>query len=204
MTYNKGNLQKYQSRNPLKKLMIKYFLHRLNNVFSSICCDNLKILDAGCGEGFISEQIYNSAKNAEITAVDISEEAIEYAKKHQNPHIDFTVGDIFNLPYQDNSFDIVCAFEVLEHLQTPEKALNELNRLAKKFIILSVPNEPFFCLGNILSGKNIKRLGNPSDHINHYTLFGFKKFIEKNLHNKYDVIIVNCLVWTLAIVKKSD
>lgn len=66
---------------------------------------------------------------------------------------------------------------MLEHLQEPDKALKEIIRVASKGVIITVPNEPWFCLGNLLVLKNIRRLGNPQDHINHWTSFKFRKFI---------------------------
>lgn len=51
------------------------------------------------------------------------------------------VGDITKLPFKDNSFDTVCAFEVLEHIPFDEfpHAIKEMNRVAKKFVIISLP-----------------------------------------------------------------
>jgi len=52
--------------------------------------------------------------------------------------------DIQDLDYDDNSFDIVLALEVLEHVPDPIEAISELKRVAKKQLIISVPNEPWF------------------------------------------------------------
>ncbi len=52
----------------------------------------------------------------------------------------FKVGNILALPYQDNSFDTVVAFEVLEHLSDVNSALREMFRISRKNVIISVPN----------------------------------------------------------------
>lgn len=95
---------------------------------------------------------------------------------------------------------MVCCTEVLEHLPDPAKAVAELLRVADKYVVLSVPNEPWFCLGNLISGKNISRLGNPVDHINHYTGRGFVKFLRQC--GAVKIKTFNCLVWTIAVVEK--
>lgn len=204
MEYNTGNIEKYNTKNILKQLMIKHFLHKLQKIFSEITVkykdENIKMLDIGCGEGLISNLLYDNFKNLDITAVDFFAQAIEIAKKGNNRKIFFETGDITNLKYSDKSFDIVIATEVLEHIPTPQRALQELLRVGNKSIILSVPNEPFFCLGNLLSGKNVKRLGNPVDHVNHWTYYGFKKFLKRQIPENFSIKQYNCYVWTLVVI----
>ena len=54
--------------------------------------------------------------------------------------------DIRKLTYKNNSFDTVCCLQVLEHIYNPLQAINELKRVARKRIIISVPFEPWFSL----------------------------------------------------------
>lgn len=208
MEYNTGNIEKYSSKNPLKQWMIKCFLKKLQNVFGNITetykNENIDVLDIGCGEGLISNLLYDNFQNIKITAVDYFAEAIERAKQNNNRQILFETGDITNLKYADKNFDIVLATEVLEHLSAPQKAVQELLRVANKAIILSVPNEPFFCLGNFLSGKNMPRLGNPIDHINHWTYHGFRKFLQKEIPSEFSVKQYNCYVWTLVVITNAE
>lgn len=74
-----------------------------------------------------------------------------------NPSVEHIQGDITRMPFCDHSFDIVICTEVLEHLEKPGAALKELKRVAKKFILITVPHEPWFCLGNLLVLKNVSR-----------------------------------------------
>ena len=135
---------------------------------------------------------------------DLSECAVSEAKK-KLPSIEFKISDIYKAPYSDNMFGMVLCSEVLEHLKRPEKALVELNRLAKKILIITVPNEPWFCLGNFLSGKNITRLGNPVGHINHWNCYNFKLFLQKFSMGRGETIhIYNCFTWIIAVIEKNE
>ena len=94
------------------------------------------VLDIGCRTPYLKDQV--QMKGMEYRAVDIDpSEGVEY-------------GDIHKLPYKDNSFDYVICSEVLEHVENPIKAMQELKRVTKKRLIITVPNEPFFTLFRFL------------------------------------------------------
>ena len=185
MKYNTGNIEKYESKNPLKR----YFVKRLNNkiialLHKVITDDNISILDVGCGEGFITELVRKEFKGIKrIVGVDCAREALEIAKA-RNPQIEFVEGSIYNLNFENNEFDIVICTEVLEHLENPQIAFKEIQRVGKKFLLITVPHEPWFRLGNLITLKNISRLGNPIDHVQHWTFYKFKKWIQKYTDSK--------------------
>ncbi|OGH09014.1 MAG: hypothetical protein A2152_01985 [Candidatus Levybacteria bacterium RBG_16_35_6] len=161
------NYKKYTSKNPLKKLFINNFFNAICNELCGLGINS--ILDVGCGEGFTLKRLKQKAIGNKFTGVDSSKEAITLGKK-ENPNLDLRVGDIYNLKFKDNSFDLVLCMEVLEHLKEPEKALAELKRTSKKYLLLSVPNEPWFYLFNYTQwGKDI-------GHINKWSARNFKKF----------------------------
>lgn len=184
--YNSANMSKYMSRNPLKRIMIERLNKKVVYIIGKMLRDiprqdvKVKLLDAGCGEGFISNLLYNQFDNIEITGLEYNAEAVEYAAS-KNPDIHFVKGDIYKMPFETASFDIVLCMEVLEHLEKPEQAVKELRRVGNSAMLLTVPHEPWFCLGNLTALKNIRRLGNPPDHINHWTLNGFRKFVNSIL-----------------------
>ena len=134
------------------------------------------LLDAGCGEGFNLKKIEAHLANTRLFGLDIELPALAYAKE-QLGRTELLQGDVTRLPYPDNHFDLVLCNEVLEHLEHPEAALKEVIRVSSKHIILSVPREPFFSLGNLLSLNNIPRMGNPADHIQRWSSDGFARFI---------------------------
>lgn len=158
-----------------------------------------RILDAGCGEGFTLNKLFQNKIGSKLEGIDFSKDAISLGKKI-HPHLSLRQGDIYKLPYKDNSFDLVLSTEVLEHLKEPEKALKEIIRVSKKYILLSVPNEPFFRLSNFLRGKNITRWGDDIDHINHWNPKSFQEFIKRE---KVKIIkIKKPFPWTMILVEK--
>ncbi|MDO8639379.1 MAG: class I SAM-dependent methyltransferase, partial [bacterium] len=144
-----SNFEKHASKNPLQKLLIGNFYETL-----ILLSKNLKaktILDAGCGEGFTLQKFYEAKIGEYLEGIEYSESAIEISKKI-HPLLKIKKGDIYKLPYKENFFDLIICSEVLEHLDDPKKALNELKRVSKKYLLLSVPNEPLFTIQRFLRG----------------------------------------------------
>jgi ubiquinone/menaquinone biosynthesis C-methylase UbiE len=172
-----SNYLKHTSGNPLQRFLINNFY---KNVFKLIKPSKPQtILDVGCGEGFTLVNLGRNRIGKNFEGIDNSKVAIRVGKKLY-PSLNLKEGDIYNLPHKDKSFDLVICTEVLEHLENPKAALAELKRVAKKNILLSVPNEPFFILANFLRGKYLMTLGNNPEHINHWSAGGFRKFLRAN------------------------
>ncbi|HEY4109837.1 class I SAM-dependent methyltransferase [Puia sp.] len=99
--------------------------------------DNLDVLEIGCGRGNFSQLVKKKNPAVRLTAVDISEVAIEAARKAPNG-IRFQVADAENLAFPDASFDFIFSCETMEHLPHPERLPMEIFRLLRpggKFII---------------------------------------------------------------------
>jgi len=106
---------------------------RISYTIELIPKDVKTILDVGCGNG----AFLNSLPDAyETVGLDFSREALKRVKAKA------MLADITELPFESASFDLVTCLEVLEHLPFGafEKALCELQRVSKKYIIISVPN----------------------------------------------------------------
>ena len=97
------------------------------------------ILDLGCGDG--TRLNYLTNPKTEGTGVDVSDMAISFSKKTY-PNLNFLNADLEKLPFQNNKFDLTYSAYVLEHLDNPEKVLNEAIRVTKQGgnIILIAPN----------------------------------------------------------------
>lgn len=102
-----------------------------------------RVLDVGCGSGTVAEFLQKKV-NIKITGVDVSEVAIQEAKKRG---IDARVIDAEGkLPFQDNSFDVVLWGDNIEHLFNPMKTLKDIHKVLKTGgrIIISCPNMAYW------------------------------------------------------------
>lgn len=170
------NYLKHASQHPMRRWMINNFYKVMIEELAGL--EITTILDAGCGEGFTLDRLIQHKIGKDLVGIDNSVAAINLGKK-LFPHLDLKIGDIYNLLFKENSKDLVICAEVLEHLENPRRALGELLRVSKKYLVLSVPNEPFFSLKNLIIGRNITRFGSSKGHINWWTNFAFKKFVKQ-------------------------
>jgi 2-polyprenyl-3-methyl-5-hydroxy-6-metoxy-1,4-benzoquinol methylase len=193
-----SNYRKHTHGNPIQRKLIDRF-HR--SILAKIAdLAPATFLDAGCGEGFVAELLLRQMPGLELTGFDFNPDAVEIAKA-KNPGATFITASIFDLPFDDNRFDVVGCFEVLEHLTDPRQALKELMRVAGRAVIISVPHEPFFCYSNVVRGKNldIRPRGSDPDHKNFWSRSAFGEFAGQEL----DVVtLTGSFPWTICVGKK--
>lgn len=89
------------------------------------------LLDAGCGTGAMLYMFKRNYPNKLYTGIDLSEKMIETAKKKQPEGVHFVVGDCENLPFAENSFDIVTCSMSFHHYPNPEKFFVSLNKVLR-------------------------------------------------------------------------
>ena len=95
--------------------------------------DNLKILELGCGPGHFTNMIKANFPNCKVSGIDLDENHIKYAQnmaQNLNLDINYLVGDVCNLPFKDNEFDIVFSHTLVEHLPF-DKFISEQKRVLK-------------------------------------------------------------------------
>lgn len=195
------NYKKHKHRNPIQRLLLWNFFRNLLGLIKDREVES--ILDVGCGEGFTLHRLKEKGIGKKLEGLEYLQTAIDLGKELY-PDIKITQGSIYNLPYEDNSFDLVLCTEVLEHLEEPEIALKELVRVSKKYLAISVPNEPFFMFAQMVRGKNWSRLGNDIEHINHWTMFGFPKFVKRSAGGKIKILARRFpFAWTMLFLEKS-
>jgi ubiquinone/menaquinone biosynthesis C-methylase UbiE len=132
--------------------------------------DGARILDVGCGEGHLTEQVRRKLPGAEIWANDRSTSAIVTAMAAY-PGIRFAVADGRRLPHEDGFFDCVISGNVVEHVESPLELLREAARVTRPggHLVLSTPSR--FRLGNLLralTGRPFERMA--ADHVTEYTV----------------------------------
>jgi len=174
-----ANLQKYESPNPIQRWLIHHFLDRVTQL--TVRVGPLDVLDAGCGEGFVHNHLATRlGHGVRFWGLDVSREALCDGQT-RGSRASLLRGSLLDVPFTGGSFDLVVCTEVLEHLAQPEQALDELCRVSRRFVLLSVPCEPFFAGLNFLRGKNLRRLGSDDDHRQHWTRWGFLQFARRRL-----------------------
>ena len=111
-----------------------------------------KILDAGCGEG-IFERYFFQKYTSKVYGIDISKKNILKCRKTL-PSGKFLVGDIHNIPFPDNFFDLVFINAVLHHIEEIDVVLREIKRVLRRngFMIIIEPNRfnPFYLILSLL------------------------------------------------------
>jgi 2-polyprenyl-3-methyl-5-hydroxy-6-metoxy-1,4-benzoquinol methylase len=158
------NYEKFQTSNPVVRRLIDRFYDRLGAVVGDQ--PPSAVLDAGCGEGETIARL-GPMLGKNVTAVDISAEAVEFTARRL-PAVEVSRESVLELPFADDSFDLVLCLEVLEHLDDPAAAVAELARVCRGRVVVSVPHEPWFRLGSLLRGKYVRDFGNHPEHVNHW------------------------------------
>jgi len=99
------------------------------------------LLDIGCGNGQLLKFLLQQLEIPNLFGIDISLTALKIAK-NMAPNAIFLYASADKLPFEDKSFDIIIASEVLEHLpyKVYEQTLKEISRVSKKYILITVPN----------------------------------------------------------------
>jgi len=97
-------------------------------------------LDVGCGAGNLLPYL-----SGRITGIDLSDSLLEQARTLVSGRADIKIlkGNAEALPFEDNTFDALLCSEVLEHVEHPDKVLDEIHRVARPgaMFLLTVPNE---------------------------------------------------------------
>lgn len=130
----------YNSKIPFVK---NIFFKKLNLVANTIeIKDNFNILEIGCGEGILLNKLKEKNPNCNLVGIDI------------NPNVNFLsipntiikIEDATNMSFKDNSFDLVYAVDVLEHIKDVDLAIKEIKRVLKEKgkLIISGPTETTF------------------------------------------------------------
>jgi len=129
--------------------------HLARYAFAARLARGKRVLDAGCGAGYGAAELMKTA--SAVVGVDTSPDAIAYAREHYRlPGLDFEQGSCVALPHADASFDLVVAFEVIEHLAEWRPFLAEVRRVLAPTgqFIVSTPNKLYYAASRGPAGDN--------------------------------------------------
>jgi SAM-dependent methyltransferase len=116
-------------------------LHLKRYEFAAPYCAGKTVLDAACGVGYGTAHLGRCA--AHVLGVDLDEQTIRYARERYGAaNVPFAVMDVAALQLEDDSFDVVCSFETIEHLPDRETFLREVARVLRPdgTFVVSTPN----------------------------------------------------------------
>lgn len=98
-----------------------------------------RVLDVGCGPGNLTAEMAERVAPAPVIGIDYASGIIDAAAaNHQRRNLSFAVGDVYQLDYADDSFDVVHAHQVLQHLTDPVGALREMKRVTRPGGLIAV------------------------------------------------------------------
>ena len=103
----------------------------------------MDLLDVGCGPASITADLAERVAPGRVVALDAAADALEAARatlseRGLSEQVELSCGDVMALPFEDGSFDVVHAHQVLQHLADPVGALVEMRRLTRSGGIVAV------------------------------------------------------------------
>jgi SAM-dependent methyltransferase len=119
--------------------------HRARYRWASPLARGRTVLDAACGVGYGSAVLARGGAKR-VVGIDTSEAALRAARAGAIPETEFVSADIRALPFADGEFDLVVSFETIEHVEDPERALDELRRVLapEGVLVISTPNREVY------------------------------------------------------------
>jgi 2-polyprenyl-3-methyl-5-hydroxy-6-metoxy-1,4-benzoquinol methylase len=194
-----GNLyDKYGTKNPIARYLMRGFLSAFDDLVAMIAASS--VLDVGCGEGHLSVRL--AARGLTVQGCDPDPDVVAQANQRLAamalPQTCF-VASIDELANSQLAADLVVCCEVLEHVHSPQSALQHLISLSRSHLLLSVPREPIWRALNITRGAYLSDLGNTPGHVNHWSSGGFINMIAARANI---VAIRQPLPWTMVLCEK--
>lgn len=181
--------RKYATTNPVVHALLKRWLERVRHALGEAPG---AVIDVGVGEGLALERLlgHTPAVGVELRLGKLA------AAGRRLDHLQPVCADAGMLPFPTGAADTVTCIELLEHLVTPELAVAELARVTKDRCVVSVPWEPWFRLGNLGRGKNLRGWGNDPEHVQWFQPASLQRLLESGFA---EVEVSTCLPWLVAV-----
>jgi SAM-dependent methyltransferase len=189
-----GNVfDKYGTKHPLYRALVNGYFRTLDDLLSPVHAE--RVLEVGCGEGYVANWLEGRLKPKLSAALDLSPAMMRSAVARYQA-VKFLTASAYRLPFLRLSFDMVFCMELLEHLASPHAALADIRRVARRWVLFSVPREPIWRVLNLARGSYWSSLGNTPGHLQHWTRAGFLRF----LRQEFNVLRIRSpFPWTIAL-----
>ena len=178
-TVTGNTYDKYGSQNPVVKRLMAGFHRALDGLFEQAAPQSL--LDVGCGEGVLVHEWAQKLPGKRVVGIDLDDPQLRAQwERRQAPNLEYLVMKAENLPFADGEFDVATAIEVLEHVPDPEHTVAEMARVARRWLLVSVPREPLWRALNVARGAYLRDLGNTPGHLNHWSKRSFTALLARH------------------------
>jgi SAM-dependent methyltransferase len=196
-----GNtFDKYGSSNPVVKRLMAGFHGALDELWAVAAPES--VLDVGCGEGVLTSEWAERLGDGCVVGIDLDDPKLraEWAERAR-ANLEFRVEEATSLSFGDDEFDMAAATEVLEHVPEPEATVAEMARVARRWLLVSVPREPLWRGLNMARGAYLRDFGNTPGHVNHWSKRAFVSLL-----SRYGTVeeARSPFPWTMALVRLDD
>jgi len=192
----------------IKKNIFQWIWHKgRTNILPEVLTGvGSRVLDIGCHGGYFTNEIAKRVGNG-ILGLDISENAIEYARK-KYPNLSFGVADIEKkIDLENNSFEAVTAFDVVEHIPNLKFVAREIYRVLKPggVFVMGVPRENILFKAVWYIWTKSKGKVWHDVHVHEFSEENLKKYFEENGFKKiFDKKIHLGMYWVIKYQKVSE
>jgi 2-polyprenyl-3-methyl-5-hydroxy-6-metoxy-1,4-benzoquinol methylase len=188
---------KYGSSNPAVRRLMAGFHSALDDLWRRAAPGS--VLDVGCGEGVLTVEWAERLADGRVVGIDLDDPKLRVEwERRRRPNLEFRAEEATSLSFGDGEFDLAAAIEVLEHVPDPEATLSEMARVARRWLLVSVPREPLWRALNMARGSYLRELGNTPGHLNHWSKRAFVSLLSR--HGTVEEAR-SPLPWTMVLVR---
>ena len=139
------------------------------------------MLDVGCGEGVLTSEWAVRLGDRRVVGIDLDDPKLRAEwETRRRDNLEFRAEEATSLSFADAEFDLAAAIEVLEHVPEPEATVAEMARVARSWLLVSVPREPLWRGLNMARGAYWGSLGNTPGHVNHWSKRSFVSLLSRH------------------------